>query len=435
MDVAEPSRPGPSTALLAVTLLLTALNLRGAVSSVGPVLRDMQLDLGMSDSAAGVLTTLPAIAFGLVGLTTARIGRRLGTERALIAALAFIGVGLLVRVLVPGVALLLVTSLLAMIGIAIANVLVPVAVKAWFPEDVGRMTGWYSTALTFGVAVPAATTVPIAATFGGWRVGLGVWALPALLALLPWAFVARSRRVPRPRVPVSTGPGSPGTGASVAEAAHAEPDPRLTSGPPVAVHRQLRAWALTVFFGLQALEAYTTMGWLPAILQDAGVDPGSAGVMLAVTMGLGAPISLIIPRLAARSPDQRPWVVGLIAMSVAAYLGLILAPEAAPWLWSVLLGLGLGAFPLALVLIGLRAATPAGTVALSSLVQGVGYLLASLGPVTIGVLHERTGGWVLPLLVLMGLLLPKFLAGWIAAAPGTVDGAGSEPGPHGDAGG
>ena len=411
-----------------MTLLLTALNLRGAVSSVGPVLRDVQLDLGMSDSVAGVLTMLPAIAFGLVGLLTARIGRRLGTERALIVALASIGVGLLVRVLVPGVGLLLVTSLLALIGIAIANVLVPVAVKSWFPEDVGKMTGWYSTALTFGVAVPAATTVPIAEAFGGWRVGLGVWALPALLALLPWALIARSRRDRR-------GPGpraadGAGSGASVT-AATASP-PAATASPsaataPVAVHRQLRAWALTVFFGLQALEAYTTMGWLPAILQDAGVAPTEAGVMLAVTMGLGAPISLIIPRLAARSPDQRPWVVGLTAMSVAAYVGLIVAPGSAPWVWSVLLGLGLGAFPLALVLIGLRAETSAGTVALSSLVQGVGYLIAAAGPVTIGVLHERTGGWVLPLLVLMGLLVPKFIAGLIAAAPGTVDGPRSEP--------
>ena len=425
-----------------MTLLLTALNLRGAVSSVGPVLRDVQLDLGMSDSVAGVLTMLPAIAFGLVGLLTARIGRRLGTERALIVALASIGVGLLVRVLVPGVGLLLVTSLLALIGIAIANVLVPVAVKSWFPEDVGKMTGWYSTALTFGVAVPAATTVPIAEAFGGWRVGLGVWALPALLALLPWALIARSRRDrrgPGPRAADGAGSGASVTAATASPPAATASPPAATASPPaataspsaatapVAVHRQLRAWALTVFFGLQALEAYTTMGWLPAILQDAGVAPTEAGVMLAVTMGLGAPISLIIPRLAARSPDQRPWVVGLTAMSVAAYVGLIVAPGSAPWVWSVLLGLGLGAFPLALVLIGLRAETSAGTVALSSLVQGVGYLIAAAGPVTIGVLHERTGGWVLPLLVLMGLLVPKFIAGLIAAAPGTVDGPRSEP--------
>ena len=432
MDVATTPRSGPSTALLAVTLLLTALNLRGAVSSVGPVLRDLQLDLGMSDSLAGVLTMLPAIAFGLVGLLTARIGRRLGTERALIVALASIGVGLFVRVLVPGVGLLLVTSLLALIGIAIANVLVPVAVKSWFPEDVGKMTGWYSMALTFGVAVPAATTVPIAEAFGGWRVGLGVWALPALIALLPWALIARSRRDRRgPGSPALDGPGSGAsvTAAATAAAARADTVAPPARIPPIAVHRQLRAWALTVFFGLQALEAYTTMGWLPAILQDAGVAPTEAGVMLAVTMGLGAPISLIIPRLAARSPDQRPWVIGLTAMSLAAYVGLIVAPSSAPWVWSVLLGLGLGAFPLVLVLIGLRAATAAGTVALSSLVQGVGYLIAAAGPVTIGVLHERTGGWVLPLLVLMGLLVPKLIAGLIAAAPGTVDGPGPEPEP------
>jgi MFS transporter, CP family, cyanate transporter len=432
---AGPPRPGPSTALLAVTLLLTALNLRGAVSSVGPVLRDMQLDLGMSDSAAGVLTTLPAFAFGFVGLLTAHIGRRMGTERALLVALALISTGLLVRVIVPGVGLLLVTSLLALIGIAVANVLVPVAVKSWFPDDVGKMTGWYSTALTFGVAVPAATTVPIAEAFGGWRVGLGVWALPALVALLPWALIARSRRRPptsglegaRPSGSSGTPPDGEAPEATTPAAGSVEGAVRDgpvvgQTSPPVAVHRQLRAWALTVFFGLQALEAYTTMGWLPAILQDAGVSPGRAGVMLAVTMGLGAPISLVIPRLAARSPDQRPWVVGLTVMSVAAYIGLIVAPASAPWVWSILLGIGLGAFPLVLVLIGLRAATTAGTVALSSLVQGVGYLVAALGPVTIGVLHERTGGWVVPLLVLLGLLVPKFVAGLIAAAPGTVDG-------------
>jgi MFS transporter, CP family, cyanate transporter len=420
VGVAERPRREVSAALLAVTLLLTALNLRGAVSSVGPVLRDMQLDLAMSDSVAGVLTTLPALSFGLVGLLTARIGRRLGTERALIVALALIAAGLIVRVLVPGVGMLLVTSLLALIGIAIANVLVPVAVKSWFPDDVGKMTGWYSTALTFGVAIPAATTVPIAAAFGGWRVGLGVWALPAVIALVPWALIARSRRGDRLQAPLAT----PAAGAVHADApapARTAPPSEGSSLPRVAVHRQLRAWALTVFFGLQALEAYTTIGWLPAILQDAGVAPGRAGLMLAVTMGLGAPISLIIPRLAARSPDQRPWVVGLTLMSIAAYVGLIVAPGALPWLWSVLLGIGLGAFPLALVLIGLRAATSAGTVALSSLVQGVGYLLAATGPVTVGVLHERTGDWVLPLLVLLGLLIPKFVAGWIAAAPGTVD--------------
>lgn len=422
-------------ALLAVTLLLTALNLRGAVSSVGPVLRDLQLDLGMSDSVAGILTTLPALSFGLMGLGTARLGRRLGTERALMVALVLIAVGLVVRAVVPGVGLVLLTSMLALIGIAVANVLVPVAVKSWFPNDVGRMTGWYSTALTFGVAIPAATTVPIAEALGGWRFGLGVWALPAVLALVPWMLLARARR-PQPaeaaiarRIPATVAGGvrrDPAIPGPASRGPDVPADVAVRAGaasplPAVAVHRQLRAWALTAFFGLQSLEAYTTMGWLPTILQDAGVEPGRAGLMLAVTMGLGAPISLIIPRLAARRPDQRPWVVGLTAMSAAAYAGLIVAPGAMPWLWSILLGIGLGAFPLALVLIGLRAATSAGTVALSSLVQGTGYLVAATGPVTVGVLHQRTGGWVLPLLVLLGLLVPKFVAGWIAAAPGTVD--------------
>jgi MFS transporter, CP family, cyanate transporter len=194
----------------------------------------------------------------------------------------------------------------------------------------------------------------------------------------------------------------------------------------VAVHRQLKAWALAGFFGLQSLEAYTAMGWLPAIFQDAGVPAARAGALLAVTMVLGVPISLLLPRLAARSDDQRVYVVGLIVVSVSAYLGLILAPAAAPLLWAVLLGIGLGAFPLALVLIGLRASTTRGTAALSSLAQGAGYTLAATGPVTVGALHDLTGEWTWPLLTLVALLVPKLVVGLIAAAPGTVDSAAAD---------
>lgn len=409
---------GSSELLFAVALLATSFNLRGAVSSVGPVLREMQLDLGMSDGVAGLLTALPTIAFGAVGLVSARAGRRWGTERAMTFSSGLLAVGLAVRVMVPSIPVLLIASLAALVGIAIMNVLVPVVIKAWYPRSVGAMTGWYSWALSLGVAVPAAATLPIAETFGGWQAGLGFWAIPAVIALVPWVAVRRR----------GSGPAGAGTGQASNDGPPAPPAPTATPTDPGGpaplrppIHRQARAWGLTVFFGLQSLEAYTTMGWLPSILRDAGVTPATAGVLLAVTMGLGAPISLLIPRLAARSPDQRPWVVGLTAASAAAYTGLILAPASAPWLWSVLLGIGLGAFPLAVVLIGLRASTTAGTIALSSLVQGVGYLLAALGPVTIGLVREATGDWVLPLLILAALLVPKLLGGLVAAAPGTVD--------------
>jgi MFS transporter, CP family, cyanate transporter len=419
----SPAGATAPTLLLGATLVLTALNLRAAVTSVGPVLRELQLDLGMSATLAGVLTTLPALCFGAFGLLASRLGRRIGTETALIVALLAIGAGLAIRALAPSPAWLLLVSLFALAGIGIGNVLVPVVIKAWFPHDVGRATGWYSMAISVGTALPAALTVPAAQLVGSWRGGLGVWALPALLALVPWWYLTRSRRVAR--APEPGAPSAP-PGASPSPAGDDGAVATTTWGPrpptePRPVHRQLKAWALAGFFGLQSLEAYTAMGWLPTILQDAGVAPARAGTLLGVTMVIGAPISLLLPVLAARSNDQRPWVYGLIVVSATAYVGLMIAPATVPLLWAVLLGIGLGAFPLALVLIGLRAVTPGGTAALSSLTQGAGYLLAAAGPVTIGALHDRTGGWTAPLIALLVLLVPKLLVGLLAARPGVVD--------------
>lgn len=409
-DAAEPrSRPdaaeasvvpgrGPTALLLGATLLLTALNLRAAVTSVGAVLRDIQVGVGMSDSVAGVLTTLPVLCFGIVGLVAARLGRRIGTDRALVAALLLITVGLLVRAVAPTTGWILATSLVALSGMAIGNVLVPVTVKAWFPHAVGRYTGLYSLGIVVGTAVPVAVTVPLAELGGGWRFGLGIWAVPAALALVPWLVLSRrSQGLARP-APIAVPPGG-------------------SSG----VRRSLKAWALMVFFGVQSMEAYVAMGWLPSIFQDAGISAARAGLLTSLALVLAVPVALFVPIVAARRPDQRAWVVLLTVASVLGYLGLWLAPGRAPVLWSLFLGVGLGAFPLALLLIGLRARSPQTTSELSSLVQGWGYLLAATGPLGIGVLHEVTGGWDLPLLALLALLLPKLIAGWIAGAPGVID--------------
>jgi MFS transporter, CP family, cyanate transporter len=415
-------RRGASMLLLAATLVLMALNLRAAVASIGPVLRDMQLELGMSDTVAGVLTTLPVVCFGAFGLLAGRLGRRVGMETALVTALLLMTVGPAVRAFAPNTGLLLLTSLLPLLGIAIGNVLAPVAVKAWFPRDVGRMTGWYSMAIAAGTGLAAALTVPLADAFGGWRAGIGLWAIPAGLALVPWAMVVRQRRAAfadGPVVPAGPSPEIAGVPAAAPAAGDASNTAEET--PRVAVHRQPKAWALAAFFGFQTIEAYTALGWLPSILQDAGLSPQRAGTYLAIAMALGAPIALLLPRWAARAPDQRPWVVALVLAAAGAYLGLVFAPATLSLLWVVLLGIGLGAFPLALVLIGLRSATPAGTVALSSLTQGAGYLFAAMGPVAVGALHDLTGGWTLPLSVLLVFLVPKTIAGWYAAKPGTVD--------------
>jgi len=433
------ARPALSSAWLLLAVLGAALNLRAAVTSVGALLPEAQAALQMSALRAGILTSLPVVSFGVVALLSNLIARRLGLTRALTFATVAIAFGLLLRVAIVDSTWLLATSLVVLSGIAVGNVLLPVAVRAWFPDRVGPMTGWYAIALSLGTGLPAALAVPLAAALGGWRPGLAIWALPATLAVVPWVLALRAGPAPT-SVREGDPNAAPRSVSSPVPSAVSRPAQDLASRSSSAVpsraghrssapvHGRLQSWALAAFFGIQSLEAYVVMGWLPSILRDAGVGAGSAGAMLGVTMVVGGPVALLLPRIAGRTDDQRVFVVALAALSAGGYAGLLLAPAALPLLWTILLGLGLGAFPLALLLLGLRAATPTGTAALSSLVQGVGYLIASMGPVTIGVLRDRTGSWTVPLLVLAGLLAPKLLAGLVAAAPGQVDVDGSGPG-------
>lgn len=379
-----------------VAVALTALNLRPLVTSVGAVLTELQAGTGMSDVLAGVLTSAPVVAFGVVGLVAGRVAQRLGVARTFVGALSALAVGLTLRVLIPRPLAVLAATALAVAGAALGNVLLPVAVKRWFPDRLGWATSVYSTALVLGSAVAAAVTVPIARSIGGWRAGLGTWVVPVLGALTVWIIVAGRARDER-------------AWSSTTQAAAA------------AVHRSPKAWALAVFFGTQSLAAYTAMGWLPTIYQDAGVTPTAAGLYLGVVMVTGVPIALLLPVVAARWPDQRIAVVALVVLTATAYGGLMVAPAALPALWAVLLGVGFGAFPLALTMIGLRAATDAGTSQLSSLIQGAGYLIAAGGPVAVGLLHEATGGWTWPLGLLLVVLVPQLVGGVIAAVPGYID--------------
>jgi MFS transporter, CP family, cyanate transporter len=392
------------TVTAVIAIVVTAANLRPAVTSAGALLRDLQAATGMSTVEAGVLTSLPPICFGVFGLLGARLGRRVGTAPTMIGAMLLVAVSLVARATSDAPMLVLAWTVPALAGMAVGNVLLPVAVKRWFPHRVGAATGWYSVGLALGTAAAAGLSVPLATLAGSWRVGLGAWAVPALLAALPWLWLRRDEADRPPPRPAGSPTGPQGDRAIVR-----------------AVRRDRRSWALAGFFGLQSLTAYVVMGWLPTIYQDAGVAPETAGLLLAVVMALGAPVSLLLPVFAGRRADQRALVVTIVVCAAIGFSGLLLAPAAGRWVWAVLIGVGMGAFPLALVLIGLRAATSAGTAELSSLGQGAGYLLAAGGPVAIGLLRDATGTWTPPLLVLLGLLIPQLLCGLAAARPGQID--------------
>lgn len=405
--VPSPQEPGAertrawATRLVVAGIVLSALNLRPAITSLGALLEEVRDGLGMSGSVAGLLTSVPPLCFAVFGVTAPRLARRFGPAAVVCAGMAAITAGLLIRPYLGGTAGFLAASALALMGIAVSNVLMPVIVKRWFPDRVGSMTGLYSMALALGTSVAAAVTVPLAdALGGGWQGGLTVWAALAAAAVLPWLPLVRDRGTARPQEPEH--------GAAPRHA-------------PLRITRSRTAWALAVFFGLQATAAYVTMGWMPQIFRDAGVPAGTAGVLLAVTMVMGVPLAFVIPRVATRLPQQGPIALVLGACGLAGYAGLYLAPAGGAWVWALLLGVSNCAFPLALTMVGMRARSGPGVAQLSAFAQSTGYLISIPGPLLVGVLYQHSGGWGLPIALMAALMVPQMAVGFLAGRDRTVE--------------
>ncbi|UYM04319.1 MFS transporter [Solicola gregarius] len=365
--------------LALVCLIALALNLRSVVSSVGVSLDAIIPALSMSGATAGLLTTLPVLSFALFGATANTIARTLGLHRTAAASLAALTIGMVVRAFVDSTVPFMLATTLALAGAATGNVILPPLVKRHFPDRVGTITAVYTSALLVGAALPPALTVPIADNAGGWRAGLLAWGILAAVCLLPWLGML---------------------GHDV------HPSTTLRKKVPFrAVARSPMAWAMAVFFGVQSSNAYVVLGWLAQAYTDAGLHRATAGVMIGLVQALGIPTALLLPQLSRRLPNQALLPVGFALLSAAGWIGVMAAAETVPWLWAVLLGLGGGAFPWVLSMIGLRTHTPAGTAALSGFVQSVGYLLAAIGPFGVGLLHDATDSWTAPLVAVAGASL------------------------------
>ncbi|MFH8886643.1 CynX/NimT family MFS transporter [Streptomyces californicus] len=401
-DANEPPAPW-LLRLIAVGLVLAALNLRPAITSLGALLEEVRDGLHMSGSVAGVLTSVPPLCFAVFGVMAPRLARRFGAGAVVCAGMAAIAIGVGIRPYAGSTAGFLAASALALMGIAVSNILMPVIVKRWFPDRVGSMTGLYSMALALGTALAAALTVPVTGALGGnWQTGLAVWAGLAAAAVLPWIVLVRDRTpAPAPAVPVPAASGA--------------------DAPALRITRSRTAWALACFFGLQATAAYITMGWMPQIFRDAGVSAGTAGLLLAVTMAMGVPLAFVIPRVASRLRQQGPIVVVLGLCGLIGYGGLYLAPAAGAWAWALLLGVANCAFPLALTMIGMRARSGAGVVRLSAFAQSTGYLISIPGPLLVGVLYQHSGGWGLPIALMAGLMIPQMAVGFLAGRDRTIE--------------
>ena len=368
--------------LLVVGIVIAGANLRAALTAVGPLVREIRADTGISSGAAGLLTTLPLLCFAALSLPAPALARRFGLRRVLTGGLLLLAAGIALRS-APGIVALFAGTTLLGLAIAVSNVLLPSLVKREFPAHTGLVMGVYITVMNSGAALGAGVSVPLAQQGFGWRGALGVWALPALLATLVWYLLRGDR-------PVSP----------VAASARG------------GLWRSPLAWHVTLFMGLQSVVFYASIAWLPEVLQSGGLSAAQAGWLVSLMQFVGIPAALFAPILAGRRPAQRGLLAAAALLSGAGILGLLLSSGALTILWVSLLGLGQGAsISLALTLFALRTADAAGAAALSGMAQSAGYLLAAAGPFLFGVLHDLTQSWRLPLALLFAVTVALLFAG------------------------
>ncbi|MGO2580452.1 MAG: MFS transporter [Halomonas sp.] len=367
-------------------ILFIAANLRVPFTGIAPVLPLIQNDFGLSNSALGLLTSLPLLAFAAFSPLSASVAHKFGIERTLFGALVVISLGILLRSAGSAWALYAGTILIGT-GIALGNVLLPGLIKRDFSKNMASMTGAYAITMGASGAVGSAVIIPLTQAWG-WPIALSLLVAVPLFALVLWLPQLKKH------------------------------DPVNLSGPKksatVAVWKSPLAWQVTLFMGLNAMPFYVAVGWLPTILIDHGISATQAGSVHGTLQLATAIPGLILAATLRRLKDQKLAAVTTSLLVAISLIGLIYAPNLA-MLWAALLGFGSGAsMMLGLTFIGLRTKNAGDTAALSGMAQCVGYLMAAAGPLLLGQLHDWTGGWTAPLLTTAAIAIAGAFTGMMA---------------------
>lgn len=373
--------------LLVAAIFLISMNLRPAITVVGPLLEFIRADTGLSALLAGVLTSIPLAIFAVVSPCSAAIGGRLGMERAIFISLLVLTLGIVVRSM-PSLFALYVGSILLAAAIAVGNVLVPGLIKRDFPDKVGLMTSVYATTLATFASLSSGISVPLAQNLpGGWRGALAVWCIPAIITA--FILLPQLRKATKPLAP---------------------PSEKIAQS----VWRSRLGWNVTLFMGLQSMSFYTVLSWLSSILQDQGYSPLAAGWLVALFPALGIPVGFVFPLMMSHFRDQRAVSVFWSLAMMVGYVGMIALPQFTV-IWVIISGIALGfCFPLALTFFALRASDARQAAALSGMAQSVGYGIAAVGPVAFGALHDLTHGWTAALWMLAVCAVFQAAVGWYA---------------------
>ncbi|KQU29058.1 MFS transporter [Rhodococcus sp. Leaf233] len=403
------------------TVVVFGLSLRLLFGSTSALTSDIAEFYSANSTSMALLTTGPVICLGVFAATARYFVRRVPVTHVLVVCLSLVAVGTAVRA-VPSWPILVVGTLVAAAGIAVANVLGPVfvrlVVREWSSTGepdaaagrrLGLLTGVLTAVISASAGVASGVSVPLAEAFdGGWRIVLGLWSIPVVLAAGCMAIFGRTLS----------------RGRSVAGSATVPDDaPRSRTG----VLTSPVAWSLTAFMGLQSLMAYSMIAWLPTIFRDRGVDARDAGLLLTALSVSSVLTALTVPSLATRLGNQSALAVAVTLPTCVGLLGIVSSADSWALVWAVLLGLGQGGqLSLAMTLMNLRASNARDAASLSSMAQTVGYVLAAAGPLVCGAVHSATQRWEPSIVFLLLVTIPMAAAGAVAGRR-VVVGSEAEP--------
>jgi CP family cyanate transporter-like MFS transporter len=375
-----------------LAILFIAVILRPPVAQIGPILDLIQVKLSLSDTETALLAAIPVLCFGFGAFTTPALVRRFGVNHTMVWLLALLFVAICLRPYLGFIGLIVGTTL-AGLTIAVANVLLPTVVRVRFPNKVVPLTAGYTTILAASASFAAAFSYPSAAKFG-WQMALELWVLPALLALLLSLTLLG--------------------GKSDSE----REEPKEHSGDFKLISRSPIAWAIIGLFGIQSLGFYALLAWLPNFAIDSGMNPSDAGALLSLMTVVGVPVGLLLSVNFGRFKNLAP-VGAVISLVTIAGLVLLLMHFWVPAV--IVIGIGqASSFPLSLSLISTRAGSQQLTTMLSSVAQGVGYLVAASGTFLFGWLAKVTGNWQVSVTGLIALTCIQVVAAWYAGRPQVI---------------
>lgn len=381
-------------------IFFLSLNLRPAVTSLAP-LAERMTESGLGRGLIGNLTTLPLLLFSIVGFFAGSLGNRFGSARILAVGLLLLASGCLIRSAggSAGSIFLILGTFGIGAGIALGNVLLPSFVKEHFPTHLGLITAIYVTGMNIGAALGLALAIPIAdAIPQDWRGALASWSLPAIVVLVAWLPLTLRNK----------------------DLKHRSPSRTLGIAPLL---RSPTAWHVTGFMGLQSAIFYSSVAWLPTLLQFRGMTEENASFWVTAMQISGCGASLIIPVLATRSPggNQGAWVILCLTFTILGLVGTLILEVDAIGIAAILLGLGLnGGFSLAMLFVTLRAGSAKTAANLSSMAQAGGYLFAAPWPVVVAYLSLNSGGWNLAYGVIIALAVCCLFFGLLAARDNSV---------------